>query len=106
MQDNEISKMQNESKNTQNNRSGSQSRSIPTGHGTIEIAGVTLEAQDVKKLNTILEGQNEGEQKTGAPYYEEGTNQKMVLQQSIADAKMTALMGQTLQQKELIIKQL
>ena len=48
--------MQNDSKNTLNNRSGSQSRSVPAGHGTIEIAGVTLEAQDVKKLNTILEG--------------------------------------------------
>ena len=29
---------------------------LPKGHGSIEIAGVTLEPQDVAKLSSILEG--------------------------------------------------
>jgi hypothetical protein len=68
---------------------------IYAGHGKIEIAGVELEPNDVYKLNKILDGEykiagkgtNIEEQQT------QSIDQKLVLQQSIADAKMTALMG-------------
>ena len=60
---------------------------------------------DVAKLNSIIDGQyqikgTEDELQTPA------IDQKVVLQQSIADAKMTALMSETLMQKEHIIKAL
>lgn len=63
------------------------------GHGSIEIAGVQLGADDVNKLSNILDG------KYGQPVYEQGVttvDQRQVLQQTIADAKMTALVGETL----------
>lgn len=66
-----------------------------------------LEQNDVAKLATMLSGQYNGNQEaTGAPYEEDGAQneeQKLILKQSIADAKMTALMGETLAQKEKII---
>lgn len=85
---------------------------LPQGHGRIEIAGVVLEAEDVTKLNNILEGNYTLPQQEGVKIEEQkelkqpAINQKVVLQQSIADAKMTALMSQTLQSKEQIIKSL
>ena len=63
------------------------------GHGAIEIAGVQLGADDVGKLSNILDGRH------GQPVFEQGTSnidQRQVLQQTIADAKMTALVGETL----------
>lgn len=64
----------------------------PRTHGKIEIAGVQLEPNDVVKLNKILDGEYQLAGTSGeltAP----AIDQKLVLQQSIADAKMTALMG-------------
>jgi hypothetical protein len=79
-------------------------------HGKIEIAGVSLEAPEVKKLASIIAGQHDGDQEaTKMPYVPNGDpqlDQKLILKQTIADAKMTYLLGQTLDQKENIIKAL
>jgi len=57
-----------------------------------------------------LSGQHDGaRQASGAPYsdqYDPSLDQKLLLHQNIADAKMSALMSQTLSQKESIIKAL
>ena len=86
------------------------------GHGRIEIAGVVLQGDDVTKLSNILDGHyrpkgsavedTAGEQAQIPQDQITGSvDPKLVIEQNIADAKMTALMSQTLTQKEEIIKQ-
>ena len=73
------------------------------GYGQIQIAGVMLEPADVQNLNRILDGPPREETNTDeAP----SQGHSLVVQTSVADAKMSALMGETLQQKEAIIKAL
>ena len=87
------------------------------GHGRIEIAGVVLQGDDVTKLSNILDGHyrpkgsalddTAGEQVQIPQDQNTGSvDPKLVIEQNIADAKMTALMSQTLTQKEEIIKAL
>ena len=69
--------------------------------GRLDVAGVLLEAEDVQRLNDILEGNGPGSIQNQHDFKREegGLNQKLVLQQYIADAKMTALMSETISNK-------
>lgn len=68
---------------------------VPNSYGQIEIAGVCLEPADVAKLSSILTGQTGSSIQSACQIYapEENQDQKLILQQSIADAKLQALMG-------------
>ena len=72
------------------------------GVGKIEIAGVELAPNEVQKLTQILDPMGDEEAKVS----EMPGDPKFVLQQTIADAKMNALMGETLAQKQNIISAL
>ena len=68
---------------------------------------MVLDQHDLTKLTQILSSQHNAPEATGAPYLGNADiDQQLFLKQNIADAKMSALMSQTLAQKEKIISEL
>ena len=73
--------------------------------GRLEIGGVMLETDDIDKINQIFEGNRDASQNQANPE-DPDTNSRLALQQYIADAKITALMSETLSNKEAVVKAL